>query len=83
MYYSGEQIKRDEMDMWHVWVERKATYRCFVGKREGKKPLERHRNMWEGTIQMDLQEIRWRGVKWIVRDTKRALVSTVMSLRFP
>jgi len=37
------------MGMWHVWVERKATYRCFMGKCEGKRPLGRQRNMWEGT----------------------------------
>jgi hypothetical protein len=71
------------MDMWHVWAERKTTYRHFMGKRKGKRPFGRHRNMWEDTIQMDLQEIGWRGVERIDRDTKRALVSTVMNLRFP
>jgi hypothetical protein len=81
--HSGEQIKRDEMDMWHVWVETKATYRCFMGKSEGKRPLGRHRNVWEGIIQMDLQEIGWRGLEWIDRNTKQALVSTVMNLRVP
>jgi hypothetical protein len=54
-----------------------------MGKREGKRPLGRHRNKWEGIIQMDLQEIGWRGVEWIDRDMKRALVSTVMNLRIP
>jgi hypothetical protein len=71
------------MGMWHVWVERKATYRCFVGKCEGKRPLGRHRNMWEVTVQIDLQEIGCRGVVWIDRDTKLDLVSTVMNLRVP
>jgi hypothetical protein len=68
--------------MWHVWAERKTTYKRFMGKREGKRPLGRHRNMWEGVIQMDLQEIGWRGVEWMDRDTKRALVITVID-RFP
>jgi hypothetical protein len=71
------------MGMLHVWVERKAIYRRFMGIREGKRPLGRHRNMWEGTIQMGLQEIGWRGLEWIDRDTKRALVRTVMKLRVP
>ena len=82
-YYRGEQIKRDKMCMWHVWVERKATYRRFMGKREGKNPLGRHRNIWEDNIEMDLQEIGWSGVEWIDRYTKRDLVSTVMNLRVP
>jgi len=34
-------------------------------------------------LQMNLQEREWRGVEWIDRDTKRALVSKVMSLRVP
>jgi hypothetical protein len=54
-----------------------------MGKREGKRPLGGHQNMWESIIQMDLQEIGWRGMEWIDRDTKRALVSTVMNLRVP
>jgi hypothetical protein len=43
--YSGEQIKRDEMGLWHIWVEKKATYRSFMGKSEGKRPLGRYRNI--------------------------------------
>jgi len=71
------------MGKWHVWVETKATDRYFMEKREGKRPLGRHRNKWEGIIQMDLQEIGWRGVEWIDRDMERALVSTVMDLGIP
>jgi hypothetical protein len=35
--------------------ERKA-YKVFVGKPEGKRPLERPRRRWEGGIRMDLSE---------------------------
>jgi hypothetical protein len=33
------------------------SYRIFVGKPEGKRPLERPRNRWEDNITMDLREI--------------------------
>jgi hypothetical protein len=38
-------------------------------------------------VKMDLGEIRWRGMDWIdvvqARDQWKALVNTVMNLRFP
>jgi len=59
----------------------------MVGKTEGKRPLERHRRIWEDTITMDLQEIRCGGTEWIelaqVRDRWRPLVNAVMNLRVP
>jgi hypothetical protein len=34
--------------------ERRGAYRAFVGKPEGRKPLERHRHKWEDNIKIDL-----------------------------
>jgi hypothetical protein len=43
--------------------------------------------MWEDNIRMDLREIGWGGMDWILlaqdRDQWRALVNTVMNLRVP
>jgi hypothetical protein len=56
-------------------------------KLEGKKPLGRPRRRWVGNITMDLREIGWDGMDWIDlaqdEDKWRALVNTVMNLRFP
>jgi hypothetical protein len=56
-----------------------------VGKPEGKRPLGRPRRRWEDGIRMDLREIGWGGVDWILlaqaRDQWRAVVSAVMNLR--
>jgi len=37
--------------------EGRSGYRVLVGKREGKRPLGRHRHRWEDNIKMDLQEV--------------------------
>jgi hypothetical protein len=34
--------------------ERTDSYRIFVGKLEGRRPLERPRRIWEDIIKMDL-----------------------------
>ena len=39
--------------------------RFLVGKREGKRPLERPRRRWEDNIKMDLQEMECGGMDWI------------------
>jgi len=39
-----------------------------VGKPEGKRSLGRHRPRWEGSINMDLWEVRWgawTGIIWL------------------
>jgi hypothetical protein len=36
------------------------VYRIFVGKPEGKRPLERVRCRWEHGIKLDLRETGWR-----------------------
>ena len=50
--------------MARVW-ERRDAYRVLVGRREGKRPLERPRRRWEDNIKMDLQEVGWGGMDWI------------------
>jgi hypothetical protein len=63
------------------------VHNILVGKTEGKRLLGRPRSKWEDNIGMDFREIGWEGVDWIHlaqdRDRWRALVNTVMKLRFP
>jgi hypothetical protein len=67
--------------------EMKNTYKIFVGKSEGRRPLGRHRLRWEDNIKIELREIGWEGVDWFNlnqdRDQWRAVVNTVMNLRVP
>jgi hypothetical protein len=60
--------------------------RKLMGKPEGKRPLGRLRRMSVDDIEMD-REIGWGGVDWIDlaqdRDEWRALMNTIMKLRFP
>jgi hypothetical protein len=37
--------------------EGRNVYRVLMGKREGKRPLERQRRGWDGGIKIDLREI--------------------------
>jgi hypothetical protein len=68
-------------------VETRNAYRRLVGKPEGKRPLGRLRCRWVGNIKMDIRETGWDGMEWIDlaqdKDKWRALVYTVMNLRFP
>jgi hypothetical protein len=67
--------------------EKRGVYRVLVGKLEGKKPLGRPRRRWKDSIKTDLQEVGCGGMDWIEvaqdRDRWRAVVNTVMNLRFP
>jgi hypothetical protein len=67
--------------------EVRGAYNILVGRPEGRRPLGRPRRRWEDNIMMDLREIGFWDVDWIHlardRDTWRALVNTVMNLRFP
>jgi hypothetical protein len=66
--------------------KKRNVYRILVGKPEGKRPLERPGRRWGDNIRMDLREIEWGGMDWIDlvqdRDQWRALVNTIMNLRF-
>jgi hypothetical protein len=54
---------------------------------EGKRPLGGPRRGWVDNIKMDLREIEWDDVDWIVkaqdRDQWRALLNTVLNRRVP
>jgi len=58
-----------------------------VRKPEGKRPLGRPRPRWEDNIKMNLQEVGCGGMDRIKvaqdKDSWRALVNAVMSLRVP
>jgi len=46
--------------------EKKGACRVFVGRPEGSRPLGRPGCRWEDNIRMDLQEVGWWGMDWIV-----------------
>jgi hypothetical protein len=68
-------------------VEERGVHRVLVGKPEEKRPLGRPRPRWDDNIKMDLQEVGGGCEDWKElaqdRDRWRALVNTVMNLRFP
>jgi len=59
----------------------------FGGKPEGKRLLGRPRRRWEDNIKMDLKEVGWRGMDWIVlaqdRHKWRIGVKEVMNIYIP
>jgi hypothetical protein len=67
--------------------EERNLYKLFLGKPEEEGRLERSRQRLVDNIRMDLGEAGWGGVDWIGLvpdiDKWRALMSSVMNLRFP
>jgi hypothetical protein len=69
--------------------EVRGACNILVGRPEGRRPLGRPRRRcrWEDNIKIDLREIGFGDVDWINlaqdRDRWRAIVNTVMNLRFP
>jgi hypothetical protein len=67
-------------------VRVRGAYNILVRKPEGRISLGRPRRRWKDNIKMDLREIGFGDVDWIHwtqdRDRWRALVNTVMNLRF-
>jgi hypothetical protein len=62
--YSSPNIIRQIKSRRMIWAghvarmgEEKNVYRVFMGKPEGKRPLERPRRRWEDGIRIDLKEI--------------------------
>jgi len=52
------KIEKNEMGgACSTYGESRGVYRVLVGKREGKRPLERPRRRLEDNIKMDLQEV--------------------------
>jgi hypothetical protein len=52
------------MRMWWAWHvacmgKKRNAYMVLVEKLEGKRPLGRHRRMWEDNIKINLREIGW------------------------
>jgi hypothetical protein len=72
-----------------IWPrqEKSNAYRILVGKPEVKRPLGRLRSRGVDNIKIDLREIEWCGMDWTDlaqdREQWRALVNTIMNLRFP
>jgi hypothetical protein len=66
--------------------ETRNAYMILVERAKGKRTLGRPRRRWVDNIKIDLRETEWDGVDWIDlaqdRDQWRALVNTVMNLRF-
>jgi hypothetical protein len=46
--------------------EGRGVYRILVGRPKGRRPPGRPRRRWEDNIKMDLQEVGWDGVAWII-----------------
>jgi hypothetical protein len=67
--------------------EMRNAYSISAGKPEGKRPFGRFRRTWEDNIRMDLREVGWEGVDWMLvaqnRDQWRSLVNRVMKLLVP
>jgi hypothetical protein len=67
--------------------EGRGVYRVLVGRREGKRPLERPRHRWEDNIKLDVREIVINGANWIQlaqdRDQWQVFVNMVMNLQVP
>jgi hypothetical protein len=68
-------------------MEKRNAYRILVRTPEGNRPLRTPRHSGEDSIKMNRKEIGWGGMDWIDmvqdRDKWRALLNTVMNLRFP
>jgi hypothetical protein len=63
--------------------EKRNAYRLLVGEPEGTRPLGRPRRRWVDNIRIDLGEVGWDDVDWIVlakdRNRWRALVNSVLN----
>jgi len=68
--------------MWNMW-NRKKVYMVLVAKHESKRPLGRPRRKREDNIKINLEGTGWEGEGAAQdRDSRRALVNTIINLRF-
>jgi hypothetical protein len=84
----SDQIMKDEfVGACIVHGGMRNAYKILVEKPEGKRPLGRPRRRWDNITRIGRTEIVLEDVDWIHwaqdRDRWRALVNTVMILRFP
>jgi hypothetical protein len=67
--------------------EVRNAYKNLTGIAVGKRPLGRYWRRWEDNISMDLKEVEWEVVDWMLlaldRDQWWAVVNTVMNFRVP
>jgi hypothetical protein len=67
--------------------EKRNAYRLLMVKPEGRRPLRRPRRRRVDNIRMDLGEVGWGDMEWILvakdRNKWRALVNSVLNLRVP
>jgi hypothetical protein len=49
-----------------TYGEKRNAYRILVGKPEGKRAVGRPRRKWVNNFKIDLREMGWEGVYWIV-----------------
>jgi hypothetical protein len=40
--------------------EKRKGHKILVGKSEGKRPLGRHRRIWDDNIKIDFKAVGWR-----------------------
>jgi hypothetical protein len=83
-YYLGNQIQETMMGRaCGLYGGEEKCRRILLGKREGKRPLGRHRHRWKANIKMDLKEVGQEGMDWLHlaqdRDKWQSLVSTVIN----
>jgi len=70
-----------------IMGERRGLYSVLVGNPEGKRQFGSPRRRWEDNIKIELQTVVQGDMDWIDlaqgRDSWRAFVNAVMSLRVP
>jgi hypothetical protein len=71
----------------YACVEMRNAYNILAGKPERMRQFGRPSRRWEGNTEMGVWEIVFERVNWIHlaqdRDRWRAIVNTVIKLRFP
>jgi hypothetical protein len=76
----------DGRDMRHAWGREEFFYSVLVGSPGGKKPLGKHRRIWNDNIKIHVRMIGIDGTNWnrLVEDGVQwwAFVNTVMILSF-